>query len=301
MRNYILWSKFAIIILLFIFFICGNYADERALSLESRVLESFEDSDTGEDCLDRWIIKGSKFVKKYVDLEDNQEKEDIRLIKVNTWPEALHGKNLKKYPYYCLGLRTSFTRKGYNYIEIIPAREFDPEVDFREYIEGKDDPNSIVDSLTKCNKQYVLDRNNIIYTDQKGKEWVSNPIVFEGRAQAMSVWVWGSNFNYYFEAHLEDHRGVVHVLPFGDLLFNGWKNLTVDIPASIPQAEKYIPRLRRLKLKKFMLWTRPTERISGFYIYIDQVKILTDLYETRYDGDELEDPEELQKIWGECY
>jgi predicted RNA-binding protein len=289
-----------LIILLLVLTSVPGLADEAALSLESKVIESFEDDPvTGESLLSRWIVRPSKFVKTYMDFNDNQEKLDVRIARVNTWPQALHGKNKEDLPLYSLGITTSFTRKGYNYLEIIPAREFDPEKDVREYIDGKDDKGDIV--FTKCDKQWVSDTDKIIYTDQAGKRWVSDPLLFEGRVKALSTWVWGSNYNYYFEVHLEDHRSVVHVLPMGELTFSGWKNLTIDIPPSIPQAEKYIPKLKRLKLLKFMVWTRPNERVSGFYIYLDQIKTLSDFFETRYDGDDLEDPESIQAIWGECY
>jgi hypothetical protein len=295
-----LWAPVVLIILLFVLTSVPSFTEDKSLSLESKILESFEDDPvTGETLLSRWIVRPSKFVKTYIDLNDNTEKKDIRLARVNTWPQALHGKNKEELPLYCLGFTTSFTRKGYNYVEIMPAREYDPQKDVREFVEGKDNDADVV--FTKCDKKWVPDREKIIYVDPAGKEWVSNPIVFEGRTKALSVWVWGANFNYYFEAHLEDHRGITHVLPLGDLTFEGWKNLTIEIPPGIPQAEQYIPKLRRLKLVKFMVWTRPDERVSGFYMYLDQIKILTDLFETRYDGDELEDPQKIQEIWGECY
>ena len=295
-----IWVPVALIILFLLFALAGSFAEDKSLSYESIVIESFEDdSVTGESFLSRWIVRPSKFVKTYMDLDDNKEKPDIRIQKANVWPQALHGRNPKNLTLYCMGITTSFTRKGYNYIEIMPAREYDSEEDVREFIEGRDEESDIV--FTKCDRKWVEDHDKIIYTDQEGKEWVSKPIVFEGRIKALSMWVWGSNYDYYLEAHLEDHRGIVHVLPLGDLNFEGWKNLTIEVPGAIPQSARYIPKLQRLKLVKIILWTRPSERVGSFYIYIDQIKILTDLFETRYDGDELENPEKIQEIWGECY
>jgi hypothetical protein len=302
MMNSNILKRSGLLLVLLIVPIIVVMADNRTLHLESKIIESFEDDpDTGEDFLSRWIVVPSRFVKTFIDKRDNKEKPDIAIKKVNSWPEALYGKNLENLPLYCLGFRTSFNRKGYNYVDIMPAREFDPTEDLREYVEGKDDLKDIIPSASKCNKDYVIDRDCIIFVDNDGKEWVSEPIVFEGRARGFSVWVWGSNYSYYLEVHLEDYRGIVHVIPLGDLSFNGWRNLTVDIPSAIPQSEKYIPRFRRLKLVKLRMWTRPTERVSGFFMYIDHIKIITDLFETRYDGDDLENPATLQEIWGECY
>jgi hypothetical protein len=294
------WAPVFLLIMLLTLTTIPGYTQDKALSLESKILESFEDDPvTGESFLSRWILRPSKFVKTYIDLNDNKVKPDIQMAKVNAWPQALHGRNTEGNPYYCLGITTSFIQQGYNYIEIMPAREFNPVVDIREFVDGKDEESDVV--LTKCNKKYVSDTNKIIYTDQAGKQWVSNPLVFEGRVQALSVWVWGSNYNFYLEVHLEDHRGIIHVLPLGDLTFEGWQNLTVEIPGAIPQAARYIPKLQRLKLVKFMLWTRPDERVSNFYLYLDHIKIITDLFETRYDGDDLEEAGKIQEIWGECY
>lgn len=294
------WTPVFLLIMLLLLIPLLGFTQDKALSLESKVIESFEDDPvSGESFESRWILRASKFVKMYMDLNDNKIKPDIQMAKVNAWPQALHGRNSEGKSYYCLGLTTSFTQQGYNYVEIMPAREFNSEIDVREFVQGKDEESDVI--LTKCNKKYVSDREKIIYTDQKGKEWISSPIVFSGRVKALSVWVWGSNYNYYLEAHLEDHRGIIHVLPLGDLIYEGWRNLTIEIPSAIPQAARYIPKLQRLKLVKFMLWTRPNERVSSFYLYLDQVKIITDLFETRYDGDELEETEMIQEIWGECY
>jgi hypothetical protein len=32
-------------------------------------------------------------------------------------------------------------------------------------------------------------------------------------------------------------------------------------------------------------------------VFLDDLKVLTDLFETRFDGDELADPDNLNKLW----
>lgn len=124
-----------------------------------------------------------------------------------------------------------------------------------------------------------------------------SPILLPGRVEAMDLWVWGSNFRYWLDVHLRDYQGVDHVLTLGDLSFAGWKDLLVNIPRSIPQSQRYLPRLQGLELTKFVLWTRPDEKVDDFYIFFDQIKVLTDLFESRFDGSELANPNELQKAW----
>ena len=43
-----------------------------------------------------------------------------------------------------------------------------------------------------------------------------------GKIRSLNVWIWGSNYNYSMDLHLQDYRGVVHVLRLGKLEFNGW-------------------------------------------------------------------------------
>jgi hypothetical protein len=122
-------------------------------------------------------------------------------------------------------------------------------------------------------------------------------IPMPGRVQYVDVWVWGSNLNYYVEAFIRDHLGVVHVLNLGNLGYQGWKNLRAYIPTSIPQAKRVLPRLAPLSFVKLRVWTQPREPVSNFYVYFDQLKVLSDTFESIYDGDELADPERVQELW----
>ena len=47
-----------------------------------------------------------------------------------------------------------------------------------------------------------------------------------------------------------------------------------------------------------MIWTHPTEKVDDFYVFLDEIKVLTDLFETRFDGDDLADPRSLEQALG---
>ncbi|MFO7849321.1 MAG: flagellar filament outer layer protein FlaA [Spirochaetia bacterium] len=126
-----------------------------------------------------------------------------------------------------------------------------------------------------------------------------NPIPIPGKVKDLDLWVWGSDFDYYMEVHLQDSRGVVHTLDLGNLDYTGWKNLRVSIPGHIPQTGQYAPYLEGLRLVKFVVWTQPTERVHNCYLYIDHVKVLTDLFVDRFDGDGLAQPDRVDEIWQE--
>jgi hypothetical protein len=118
-----------------------------------------------------------------------------------------------------------------------------------------------------------------------------------GRAQSLDVWVWGSNYNYWLDIYLRDYQGVDHVLHLGSIQFAGWKNLKVEIPTAIPQARKYIPRYEGTEVTKLVLWTAPEEKVDDFYVFIDEISCLTDVFESRFDGEDLADPTYLNNIW----
>jgi hypothetical protein len=122
-------------------------------------------------------------------------------------------------------------------------------------------------------------------------------IPLPGRVHYLDMWVWGSNLQFYVEAFVRDYQGVVHTLKLGDIAYTGWKNLRVSIPNSIRQSKRILPHYAGLQFVKFRIWTQPYERVDDFYIYLDQFKIVTDTFESFFDGDELADPEHVQELW----
>jgi len=252
-----------------IFAIPLAFADSNTIEMESRILDNFDGTPYtvgGEQYHYTWKAVASKFTTK-----NGAQVFPIYQI-VDTAPTTLariaqsEGKTAKSF-----GVQGCFDRRGYNWIDIYPT------------ITGGDGSPTEIPLL--------------------------------GRTRALDLWVWGSNLRYYFEAYIRDNQGMIHVIPMGSLYYEGWKNLRATIPESIPMVSKIIPRSTSLTtFVKFRLWTSPGERtfldvkrdargnilsIIPFYLYIAQVKVLSDVYETVYDGDALADPTETEKIWSE--
>jgi hypothetical protein len=146
--------------------------------------------------------------------------------------------------------------------------------------------------------------------DRMGYNWIdiypvkaddSNEEPYEiplpGRVRNFDMWVWGSNLNYYIELYVRDYTGVVHVLKLGDVGYTGWKNLQVNVPGSIPQSKRKLPSYAGLSFVKFRLWTNPYEKTDEFYIYFKQLKVLSDMFESLFDGNDLADPELVDQLW----
>jgi hypothetical protein len=101
------------------------------------------------------------------------------------------------------------------------------------------------------------------------------------------------------EAYVRDFNGVIHGINMGTLAFTGWKNLRIQIPNNIRQGKRTIPRYAGMTFVKFRIWTTPMERVDNFYVYFNQMKVLTDTFETLFDGDDLADPDLVQKFWAQ--
>ena len=209
-----------------------------------------------------WFVLGSKFSTK-----------DFPMVSyVKTWPTSLYGDNTAKKDLRSLGVAMLFDRREYNWVDIVPGKK----------------------SGT---------------ADKPTYEPVELPM--PGRVKMLDMWVWSSNFDYYLEAYVRDYKGIVYTIPMGNLGFVGWRNLRINIPESIPQSTKYLPRREGLKLVKFRLWTRPTEIVAAMTddpkatpldksvkFYFDNIKVLTDTFETLFDGDSLTNPDVINEAWG---
>jgi hypothetical protein len=117
----------------------------------------------------------------------------------------------------------------------------------------------------------------------------SEPIQLPGRAKGVSLWVHGRGNNYYLETWIKDYNGNVHVLKFGSVNFVGWKPLSVEIPAFIPQSVDSYPQTKILTIERFVLRADPSEDVRNTFFFFDQVKVLTQTYEVNFDGIGLEE------------
>ena len=259
---------------LILFFLAAglSFSDEVTVNLQSFIVETFdnpnaEDKDLREADLrnwpneHRWAIRGSKFSTVGQD-ENGNEVAFPRMAYIRSFPENLYRREPEGRTLRVLGIHGRFDRLGYNSIEIFPVQT------------GRGSDGS--------------------------EQLVPKNILFPGRVRNLDLWVWGSNFDYYLEVHVMDFRGIVHVLPLGSIKYRGWKNLTVNIPNYIPQSVVYAPALRGLQLVKFVMWTRPTEKVDDFYLYFDEIKVLTDTFETQWDGEGLGNPRIIQELWSEA-
>ncbi len=116
------------------------------------------------------------------------------------------------------------------------------------------------------------------------------PLPIEGVTKTISVWVAGRNYNHTLKVIIEDYFGGRRELTMGNLNFMGWKKLTVAIPPSITQDEYHYTNKRGIKLVGFRVEADLKETYGTYYIYLDDIRAVSDLFEEYYrDTDDMVD------------
>lgn len=129
--------------------------------------------------------------------------------------------------------------------------------------------------------------------DRKNYNWIDlipskDQPVFDGRITSFDMWVWGGNFDYGLEAHIQDYQGINYVVPFGKLNYFGWKNLIAEIPSTVPQTMHTYPRNRGVKFLKFRINTSPKELVDNFLVLFNYFKVTSDMFRPPFDGSDVE-------------
>ena len=141
-----------------------------------------------------------------------------------------------------LGINVSWSQKGFNWIDIVPA---------------KDHP---------------------LYNK-----------VFPGILKSIDLWIWGANYDYMLYITLENEHGFAYDLLVGSLAFTGWKKLHLKVPPTlIVRRTQLASEMGALKFRRFRVYTGRLARVDRFSLFIDYMRINTDLYGGYYDGVDLE-------------
>lgn len=249
------------ILIIFIIFSLLNvfsiYPEEKASNIQSVTLEDFELDQNGKQKR-LWIAVPERFGREN-NIDTGKSLQDVAWVE--SWPEA------------------AFGRDGV----------------YDDGNEKKNYKTSLGVKLEFNRRGY--NRVDLIPVQEKDGKTVGSPIPFKGIVQQIDLWIWGSNYNYDMEMILIDYKGIYHRLPVGNMKHVGWKNFKVTIPTYIPQTSTYISSMEKFALVKLEIWTAPDERVTGSYVYIDHIKYLTDLMETKYDGFNLGEDNTVKNLW----
>ncbi|MEI8093214.1 MAG: flagellar filament outer layer protein FlaA [Spirochaetales bacterium] len=116
------------------------------------------------------------------------------------------------------------------------------------------------------------------------------PLPIPGITKTISVWVVGRNVKHELYVMVDDQFGNHAKIPLGDLAFTGWKKLTAAIPPNIRQADPRYNNKQGIMVKSFLIETDPAETYGSYYIYLDDLRAVTDLFsENNRDADDMAD------------
>lgn len=123
-----------------------------------------------------------------------------------------------------------------------------------------------------------------VYPENDGKPY---EIPFVGTVTQVDFWVWGANYLYFIDLLVRDADGRVYTLPAGNLAFNGWRNVIVQIPTYIRQHSRMRSGPTIMSFVGFRIRTDPDEYVDDFSIFFDQLKFTTNALSNIFDGYEL--------------
>ncbi|MBQ7537527.1 MAG: flagellar filament protein FlaA [Treponema sp.] len=123
-----------------------------------------------------------------------------------------------------------------------------------------------------------------VYPENDGKPY---EIPFVGTVTQVDFWVWGANYLYFIDLLVRDADGRVYTLPAGNLAFNGWRNVIVQIPTYIRQHSRMRSGPTIMSFVGFRIRTDPDEYVDDFTVFFDQLKFTTNALSNIFDGYEL--------------
>lgn len=125
-----------------------------------------------------------------------------------------------------------------------------------------------------------------IYPEKDGAPY-EIPLV--GNVSLLDFWVWGAGYYYYIDVLIRDADGRVYTLPAGNLSFDGWRNVIVNIPTYMRQRSRMRSGPKTISFVGYRIRTDPNEYVDDFVVFFDQLKYTTNALNNIFDGYELRD------------
>jgi hypothetical protein len=240
------------------------FGDERVIVLEAKVLDNFDEGDAASFVGPRfdWRVEGSKFATKKDAQGQDLENPFPKLAYIKTWPATIRPTetdNLR-----ALGINSSFTRQGFNWIDVYPVG---PDMEQKGI--GFDIPGRI-----RFMDMWVWGSNLDYTLEAYFKDWQGMIRTVKFGSIAYEGW---RDLQVAIPASFPQTKKVLpNFAPLRFIKFRIWTS-----PGEIvDQLDSTDPRQK-----------------TGVYIYFDQLKILTDTFEAPYDGEELTNRQTVQDLW----
>ncbi len=97
-------------------------------------------------------------------------------------------------------------------------------------------------------------------------------LVIDKYCQSISIWVYGKDLSGELSIMIKDSEGASHRLIMGRLNYQGWRELTVNLPKEIAQMDRYLSQKTELEITRIMYNPGNTGRLPVWnYLYIDDI------------------------------
>ena len=264
-------------------------SDVSAMELRALTIESFDKDYTGRGY--GWEVHTNKdttysvdkkedynpdFANKQVERAAKLIKGTPRDVKENTGFENA----------YVLGVKFAFTFPGENIVTVRPPQGVD------HYVVERPRPylNELAFSKTHQNRSCFKDASRSGSRASERAQVVDclKGVELPGQVKAISVWVNGRGNEYDLEGWIEDWKGDTHILKFGSLDFVGWRPMTAMIPKGVPQDVSSFPQVKTLVFRQFKIRARSNTSLEPVYLFFDELRILTDIFEVHFDGAQID-------------
>ena len=108
------------------------------------------------------------------------------------------------------------------------------------------------------------------------------PVKIPGYTKEISVWVAGRNHNNAMSFYIYDINGKQQSIGNVSLNFVGWKNVTVQVPASVKQEDFRGQREQGISFMGIFIKVDPRDSYGKYYVYFDNLVAKTDMYLETY-------------------
>jgi len=261
-------------------------SDVAALAYRAVTIESWDRDYTGsgygwEVVTDKDIVqKGAKYEPAYANFQVERE---VKLLQGT--PQDIR-ENVGYDQARILGVKFAFTFPGHNSVSIRP-----PHVD--QYVVERPRPYLNEVALTSDYKVPSCYKDPNLQGSVNGAKRARAVdciygVEMPGIVKAVSVWVCGRGNKYTLEGWIEDWRGDSHILRFGSLDFIGWRPLVALVPTTVPQTVDSYPPTKTLVFKKLLIRSQPKTSLETVYIYFDELRVLTKIFEVHFDGAQID-------------
>ncbi|GMO61290.1 MAG: flagellar filament outer layer protein FlaA [Treponemataceae bacterium] len=173
---------------------------------------------------------------------------------------------------------------------VITARLFDGSPNAKEPLPQTGDATLVDSKVLGVKASFFHRGKNTFYIS------ATRPLPVEGIVKTVSLWVAGRNQGHTLWLVVQDYFGTNFELYIDSLAYSGWKKLVVAIPPSrdgvhgIVQASAHFGERPGLKIVGFKVECNPEDARGSYYIYFDDLRVVTDMYDSEYrDSDDISD------------